>query len=464
VRGGRRGAGFMSAPGRPHAALERALDSLPDGVAIVDPAGQIAYANAAFGKLLGTDGEALRGRSFAGIGAGGGPDLEELAQRVLAARKAELLVALDDGRQALATIRRLEADPASRAGVVVVLRDLAVLDHERQRAGAAGAKPAFRFFSQRHMRADLAHQRRISRNLDQLLTVAERAILQNARVLLVGESGAGKTEIAKYLHDYAGPATAPFVHVNCGSIPETLFESEMFGYERGAFTGALQSGKKGLIEAADGGTLLLDEVGEIPLVMQAKMLKWLETGAVQRVGGAAERAVNVRVIAATNRDLPAMVAGGGFRRDLYYRLAVVPLHVRPLRESRELIGELLDYFAALVNQRREQPLVIDADCRERLLRYSYPGNVRELQNIVQQLSVMATSVAELRHLPEQVMADAGAGAPGAATAAGDLKGLVTAFERNVIRDTIARVGSKRKAAAALGVDIGTIVRKTQAKH
>jgi transcriptional regulator with PAS, ATPase and Fis domain len=347
-----------------------------------------------------------------------------------------------------------------------------VLDHERQRARSEGGRPTFRFLSTRNARADLAHQRRVSPSLDQLLSVGEKAVMQGARILLIGESGAGKTEIARYLHDYGSAASAPFVHVNCSSIPETLFESEMFGYERGAFTGALQAGRKGLIESADGGTLFLDEVGEIPLSMQAKMLKWLESGTVQRLGGSSERTLNVRVIAATNRDPLAMIDQGQFRRDLYYRLAVVVLQVRPLRESPELIGELIDYFVTLANQRRSAPLLIDAACRERLLRHAYPGNIRELQNIVQHLSVMAASVAQTSHLPPTVL-EAGA-APAAASIAaamaapseqiGPLKTMVGEFERSLIRSTIARVGSKRKAATALGVDIGTIVRKTQARR
>lgn len=237
----------------------------------------------------------------------------------------------------------------------------------------------------------------------------------------------------------------------------------MFGYERGAFTGALSAGRKGLIEAANGGTLFLDEVGEIPIAMQAKLLKFLETGTVQRVGSAAEKVVRVRVIAATNRNLDDMAKSGQFRRDLYYRLAVVPLNVRSLKDSPELIGELIDYFVAVLNERREQPLSLTGECKKRLMSYSFPGNIRELQNIIQQISIVAGEVADQSHLPETILLDS---LPPAVQMSddGDLKARVRAYERQIINQAIGRLGSKRKAAEALGVDIGTIVRKTQAKH
>ncbi|WP_018150838.1 sigma-54 interaction domain-containing protein [Leeia oryzae] len=440
--------------------LEEAFDALPDGIAVLDQGGDVVYLNAQFSALLNVDGTTLKNQHFSRIARKTAINIEDLVARVSAGRKAELLLNFGESRFILASIRRIGQDSIHNNGTIVVLRDLSVIDHERKRVGDPNSKPAFKFLSQQKVRPDLVHQRRISPQLNQLLTLGERAMIQNARVLLLGESGAGKTEIARYLHTYISDEAAPFVHVNCGAIPDSLFESEMFGYERGSFTGALQSGKKGLIEAADGGTLFLDEVGEIPLVMQAKLLKFLESGTVQRVGGATDHSVKVRIITATNRDLFSMVSEGGFRRDLFYRLAVVPLHVPSLRESKEMINELLDYFVAVVNKGRDEPLSISSECRMRLMEYSFPGNIRELQNIVQQLSVMAGPVAELKHLPDFVLKEASA-TQGTDPMVGDLKSIVSSYELKVIQDAIARFGSKRKAAKALGVDIGTIVRKTQ---
>jgi transcriptional regulator with PAS, ATPase and Fis domain len=441
---------------------EALLDAMPEGVLDVDAGGRVRGVNKAAAAILGLNREALLGRRLFDV-CGGQKPWTSLVELVEAGLKAATVIEFDGGRQILAIVRRVGGEPGRSEGTVVVLHDLQVFDHERERAAASGSRPSFKLMGQRFARPDLAHQRRISPYLNQLITLGERAMKQGARVLLLGESGSGKTEIARHLHAYVAPSTAPFVHVNCGSIPDTLFESEMFGYERGAFTGALSSGKKGLIEAANGGTLFLDEVGEIPLAMQAKLLKFLETGSVQRVGGSTEQVVKVRIIAATNRDLEAMVKEGGFRRDLYYRLAVVPLSVRSLSQSPELIRELIDHFVNAVNQRRDVPLRLTAACEARLMAYSYPGNIRELQNIVQQLSVVAADVADTRHLPDAVLLQSQP--PGSTVRdGGDLKVQVKAFERQLIEEAIGRLGSKRKAAEALGVDIGTIVRKTQAKH
>jgi transcriptional regulator with PAS, ATPase and Fis domain len=442
------------------------FDSLPDGIVLLDAQGRVLSINVAAREMLGLGEDALP-VPLAQMADRSNADLTELLDLIQAGRKAEILILAADGRQFLAALRLVGNGGGQPVRALVQLRDLAVFDHERGRASTRESRQSFRFLSQQKLRPDLAHQRRISPELNRLLMLGERSMAQNARVLLTGESGVGKTEIARYLHASIGNQVAPFVHVNCGSIPETLFESEMFGYERGAFTGALQSGRKGLIEAADGGTLFLDEVGEIPLGMQAKLLKFLESSTVQRIGGQAEHTVKVRVISATNRDLEAMVRAGEFRRDLFYRLAVVPLTVRPLRESLELFDDLIDFFIAVVNQRRNAALEISKECRARLRQYSFPGNIRELHNIIQQLSVVAEAVAEVRHLPEAIRTfRARSIAPDMVEEllASDLKEQVREFERRLIEKAIAQHGSKRKAAEALGVDIGTIVRKTQVRH
>lgn len=440
------------------------FDALPDGIILLSSEQKVQLINTAAAEMIGVPRDAALGLSFVNLAGRSTADLAELLEIVESGRKAEALVRSGDGRSLMTSLRQVESEATKSICFVVQMRDLAVLDHERDRVGAKESRRTFRFLSQQKLRPDLAHQRRLSPQLDRLLTLGERSMTQNARVLLTGESGVGKTEIARYLHVSASTPNAPFVHVNCGSIPDTLFESEMFGYERGSFTGALQTGRKGLVESADGGTLFLDEVGEIPLPMQAKLLKFLESSTIQRIGGSTEHAVKARVISATNRHLEMMVKKGEFRQDLYYRLAVVPLAVRPLRQTPELLDDLIDYLMAVVNQRRLTPMSLADECRDRLRSYHFPGNIRELHNIIQQLSVMADKVAEVRHLPEAILA---AGVPvdhrvGASDAPrADLKEIVRAYERQIIARAIDRHGSKRKAAEALGVDIGTIVRKTQ---
>lgn len=441
---------------------------MPDGGLILDSKGDVLAVNQAAAAMLGSTVSDLRGTGLVAYLQGQRADAWGLLlERIDAREKSETLIKTEDGRTLLAGVRSVSRSNNGKARLLVTLRDLDVIDHERRQATHPNSRsPAFRFASERKLRPDLRRQRQISPNLDRLMTISERAILQGARLLILGESGVGKTELARYVHDFIAEDGAPFVHVNCGSIPESLFEAELFGYERGAFTGALQSGRKGYIEAADGGTLFLDEVGEIPLAMQSRLLKFLESGAIQRVGSADERPVRVRVISATNRNLEAMVSRSEFRRDLYFRLAVVPLRMKPLCESPELIDEISDYFLTIINQNRPVALTLSPDCKAKIASYSFPGNIRELFNVLQQLSVMADEIAGVEHLPPVLRGTQTELTPLSASREklADLKEQVKAYEREIIDRAIATFGSKRKAAEALGVDIGTIVRKTQLSH
>ncbi|SDI24844.1 sigma-54 interaction domain-containing protein [Pseudomonas panipatensis] len=305
--------------------------------------------------------------------------------------------------------------------------------------------------------------------LSSIADMGVRAFRRRARLLLLGEPGVGKTAIARHIHRAAGWGDRPFIDVNCASIPETLFESEMFGYERGAFTGALQQGKRGYIESAAGGTLFLDEIGEIPLQVQAKMLKFLDDGTIQPVGSPLSKKVQVQVIAATNKDLKALVAAGLFRADLYYRLAVLPVDIPPLRAHRDDLPVLMDILLARINRDRQPPLRLSTACRQRLLGYDFPGNIRELVNIFERLAVLADDVAEEQHLPPELLGtgtalerddDSAATLP-AGSDDEPLKAQVQRYERQLILRAVRLCGSKRKAAQHLGIDVGTLIRKLQ---
>lgn len=240
----------------------------------------------------------------------------------------------------------------------------------------------------------------------------------------------------------------------------------MFGYERGAFTGALQGGKRGYIESAAGGTLFLDEIGEIPVHVQAKLLKFLEDNTIQSVGSPLSKTVQVQVITATNKDLRRLVDAGEFRADLYYRLAVLPVEIPPLRQHLEDLPVLIDILLTRINQDRQPPLRLSRDCRQRLLAYPYPGNIRELVNIFERLAVLADDEAGEQHLPPELLGasppqPADPATPQADAAEGDLKAQVQQFERQLILQAVQREGSKRKAARQLNIDIGTLIRKLQ---
>ncbi len=305
--------------------------------------------------------------------------------------------------------------------------------------------------------------------MQRIFRLVARVAPTDSTVLLTGESGTGKELVARSIHLHSRRANGPFVPVNVGALPESLVESELFGHSRGAFTGA-QTDHAGLVEAADGGTLFLDEVGDMPLATQVKLLRTLESNEVRRLGETQARVVDVRVIAATHRDLQRLAAEGRFRADLYYRLNVVRIDLPPLRERREDIGLLASYFLDRVSQRQHKSFRFSPTAQERLERYDWPGNVRELENAIEH----ATAVAEgltigPRDLPTEVSeprlltVGAGAAAP-AAPAARDRSLLSMAeVEKEHIQLVLERHrGNATAAAKQLGISRTTLWRKLRA--
>jgi two-component system response regulator HydG len=236
-----------------------------------------------------------------------------------------------------------------------------------------------------------------------LVSIAVRVAAVDSTVLIIGESGVGKERLARHIHGLSPRAAGPFVAVNCGALPDALFESELFGHARGAFTGAAHD-RPGLFEAAHGGTLLLDEVGDVPLTMQVKLLRVLQDHQVRRVGENRERRVNTRIIAATNRNLAEEVAERRFRRDLYYRLRVVELLVPPLRERLEDLRGLIQTLLTAAAIRLRRPVTAyTVNALDQMLRYPWPGNVRELENAVERACALATrELIDVDDLPDDI--------------------------------------------------------------
>lgn len=287
---------------------------------------------------------------------------------------------------------------------------------------------------------------------NRMLELVRRVAPSNTAALLLGDSGTGKELVAQAIHEQSGRERAPFVVVECSGLTETLFESELFGYEKGAFTGANQR-KIGLVESASGGTLFLDEVGDIPLSLQVKLLRLLETGTFRRVGGVETLRADFRLIAATHRDLKAMVERGSFRRDLYYRLSVFPVLLPALRERREDIVLLADTLLTRLAPGRAYSLSPEAQAR--LQAYDFPGNIRELRNILERAILMAdgdTLLAE--HLPPELTGEGMAGIPGM-----DIVPLATAELRYLQWALAQHNGDRKSLATQLGISERTLYRK-----
>lgn len=235
-----------------------------------------------------------------------------------------------------------------------------------------------------------------------VLKFAQKVAAANSTILILGESGTGKTVLAQYIHENSKRKNGPFLTINCAAIPGELMESELFGYTAGAFTNASKSGKKGLIESVEGGTLFLDEIGDMPLPLQAKMLQVIQDKKFIPIGGNKEKKVDIRIIAATNKNLAEMVENKTFREDLYYRLNVVDVKMLPLRERTEDIIPLTYNFLYKFNRMYEVNKLISEDCLDWLTYYSWPGNVRQLENLIEKLVITSGDDIEIDDLPEGI--------------------------------------------------------------
>jgi len=293
-----------------------------------------------------------------------------------------------------------------------------------------------------------------------IFDLARTAARSNSTILVLGESGSGKEVLARAVHQESPRAQGPFVAVSCASLTESLLESELFGHERGAFTGAFAR-RKGKFEAADGGTLFLDEVGDVSSKLQLDLLRVLEDRRFHRLGGNAPVEVDVRIVAATNRDLHKAVQEGRFREDLYYRLNVIPISIPPLRQRREDVPLLVEEFLARLSRRSGlRPKRVSAEAMEVLQAYSWPGNVREVRNVVERLMIMVTDD-EIR--PEHVQLQAAAELPARDGQLTTLKEARERFERAYVEQVVQHChGNMSQAARVLGLERSHFYRKLRA--
>ena len=358
-----------------------------------------------------------------------------------------LMTAFADTREAVQMMKEGAADYIVKDNILEELpvRVRQVLDHRKLRLESTVLKGRIESLKEQ------IHIHRFdsivgtSAAMRDALGLAERVAPTDANVLLLGESGTGKEVFAQAIHAASHRADAPFVPVNCGALPETLLESELFGHEKGAFTGAIRT-KPGRFETAEGGTVFLDEIGELPQSIQVKLLRVLQDRTYVRVGGEEMRRADVRILAATNRNLEEMIHQGKFREDLYYRLNVFPIRLSPLRERREDVPPLVEHFLLL--QDRSLP-DLSADALDYLKSYDFPGNIRELQNLIERACILAgpEGIIGRQHFPLEKARPTGDPS--------DLLALGLSLEQiesRLIREALERAqGNKTKAASLLGI-------------
>lgn len=446
--------------------LLRMLESSFDGIWITDGKGKILFANSANAALLGVSKEELQNKTTQQL----------LDEKIFS--DSVILKVLETKRQAtrishnyrtnlvvLATATPIFDDKGEISYIFNNVRDITALNAMQD--SLSDRDEVIRIQKQQiseiRTRYGIGNIIAHSRSFGRVIELARRvAPFDGSTVLILGESGTGKELIAETIVKYSERKEQPFIRLNCGAIPENLLESELFGYEKGAFTGADSRGKKGLFEAANGGTIFLDEIGEMPFHLQVKLLRVLQQREITRVGGSKPVPLDVRVLAATNRDLEKMVSEGRFREDLYYRLNVVSIPIPPLRERKEDIIPLINHFLAGFNKKYGTNKTIHSETTELFEVYPWPGNVRELENQVENLLITsAGDIIRREDMPDKFFTAERESSVVRFEKIVPLKDAVEQVEKDLIEKALAKYGSTRKAASVLGVNASTIVRKMQ---
>lgn len=453
-------------------------DVLPDGVFVCDRKGTIVYVNKANEHLTGITREECIGKNISSFTAKGGI-ANVIADNVIKTKAPYSSIAYSPRAniQLLETGMPIFDETEELIGVLSVDRDISKMMEltsqlkqtkskiARFRAESDQNKILMSRLTEQHMQ----EQMRFSENepprsqaMRDTYQLAYQAAQTNVTVLLNGETGVGKEVIANYIYNNSLRKGKPFIKVNCAAIPEHLLESELFGYVKGAFTGADPKGKIGMFELANGGTLFLDEIGELPLNFQSKLLRALQQHEITKIGSSKITKLDIRVIAATNKDLAAMVEKEEFRRDLYYRLNIFPILIPALRDRKEDIIPMVLHFQNIFNKKYNKNLVISQETLQHMEEYVWPGNIRELENIIERWAVIFSEFELITwdkvayyfmSNPERKNSD---------YSGRSLKELMKEREREIFRWAIHTYGSSRKIAKALGVDHSTVVRKVQA--
>ena len=445
-----------------HRELEAIFESSYDGLYIADGKAITLKVNKSYERITGLSREDLIGRNMHDLVADEVFDhsvtIEVLKQKKLIT----LLQHIRGGKLVIVTGTPVFAEDGQISVVVTNVRDITELDELRVELEETRRKSDF-FYESLQEYHDVDHALRdLVVKSPEMAKVVQKGIKVarvEASVLLAGESGVGKSMLAKLIHKMSPRKEQPFVKINCGAIPTSLMESELFGYERGAFTGALLTGKIGLVEAADKGTLFFDEIAELQLEMQVKLLEVIEDRQFKRVGSTISTSVDVRIIAATNCNLQEQIRKGLFREDLYYRLNVVPITIPPLRQRREDIPALAERMLEKFNRAMRLKKKFDPVLLEMLRQYEYPGNVRELINTIERMIVMsegeilgpADIPSEIRSLSTIEKRRNGQHTP--------LKEALESYERNLLQGVLANSGSLSNAATLLKIHPSTLWRK-----
>lgn len=439
--------------------LDAIIENSYDGIYITNKEGVTIKTNSAIERITGIPKEYYIGKKVDYLQKRGILQ-DSVTEKVLEKKRTVSLVQLNYlGRETLLTGNPIFNEKGDIEGVVTNIRDLSELNELQEALRQANElnetykKEIDRLKGNREDELDVVVK---SKKMKLIYDTATRIVNVDATVLILGETGVGKDVLARYIyHNSERRFKGKFVKVNCGAIPPELLESELFGYEGGAFTGASAKGKKGLFEMAEKGVLFLDEVGELPINLQVKLLRVIQEREIQRVGGTQTKKIDVRIIAATNRDLKEMVKRGKFREDLFYRLNVVPIHIPPLRDRKEDILPLVELFLQNVNKKYGKQKKMDPELKNFFYHYHWPGNIRELSNLIERIVLVNRDpLLKIHHLPPEYQ-NGKTGHTNIQT----LKEAVEQAEKNILIAASKKCKTTYEMAEALQTSQPTIVRK-----
>ncbi|MFZ5650118.1 MAG: sigma 54-interacting transcriptional regulator [Bacillota bacterium] len=443
--------------------LNAIIDSCHDAIVVADAQGNLERINKSYERISGIDRDSILGKN-----------MTELEEEGIVSQSISLLVLqekepvtilqkLKTGREIFFTGTPVRDEHGNIIKVVSTGRDLTELNNLRAELERTKELSNKYYHELKQLKEQLGEQKKVIFSSEKMQNVAQLALKiaqVDSTVLVLGESGVGKELIARIVHSSSKRKNNPFVTINCGAIPEHLLESELFGYEEGAFTGAKKGGKTGLFEEAHQGTIFLDEIGELPLNLQVKLLRVLQEEEITPVGGVKPKKIDVRVIAATNAKLDKLVADKLFREDLYYRLNVVPVEVPPLRERKEDIIPLTFHFLKKFNRKYSLNKRVAPEVLDELIVYEWPGNVRELENIIERMMVTSNhDMINHDDLPALLRKEREGHGLISIAKIMPLKDAVQMVEQILINRALKEYGSTRKAAKVLGINQSTVARK-----